>query len=151
MLQQFAATVERLPASLAGFQRGAESIGRIGSNLEALGTASETLRRGVAGIGRIESIVESLGSPSESLLEIRRGIDRNNAALEALASSMAHAYEKSNRASQEQLARTLLSLKDALDLLHVSMEQGNSLYRSIVKKLFQTGDARVFNGQDEAA
>jgi biopolymer transport protein ExbB/TolQ len=151
VLQQFAATVERLPASLAGFQRGAESIGRIGSNLEALGTASETLRRGVAGIGRIESIVESLGSPSESLLEIRRGIDRNNAALEALASSMAHAYEKSNRASQEQLARTLHSLKDALDLLHVSMEQGNALYRNIVKKLFQTGDARVFNAQDEAA
>jgi biopolymer transport protein ExbB/TolQ len=151
VLQEFSATVQRLPASLAGFQRGAESIGRIGSNLETLGTASETLRRGVASLGRIESIVESLGSPSESLLEIRRGIDRNNAALEALASSMAHAYEKSNRASQEQLARTLHSLKDALDLLHVSMEQGNALYRNIVKKLFQTGDARVFNAQDEAA
>ena len=30
------------------------------------------------------------------------------------------------------------SLKDALDLLNVSMEQGNALYRSIVKRTFQT-------------
>jgi biopolymer transport protein ExbB/TolQ len=151
VLQQFAATVERLPASLAGFQRGAESIGRIGSNLEALGNASETLRRGVAGIGRIESMVESLGTPSESLLEIRRGIDRNNAALEALASSMAHAYEKSNRASQEQLARTLLSLKEALDLLHVSMEQGNALYRNIVKKMFHDTESSLSVSRVDAA
>ena len=28
------------------------------------------------------------------------------------------------------------SLKDALDLLNVSIEQGNSLYRNIVKKMF---------------
>ena len=28
------------------------------------------------------------------------------------------------------------SLKDALDLLNVSMEQGNALYRNIVKKMF---------------
>ena len=199
VLQQFAATVDRLPDSLAGFQRGAESIGRIGSDLEALGTASESLRRGVASLGRIESTVEGLAKPSEQILEIRRGLDRNNAALEALAapdeqlleirrvldrnnaalealaapdeqlleirrgldrnnaalealsSSMAHAFEKSNRASQEQLARTLLSLKDALDLLNVSMEQGNALYRNIVKKLFHTSDARVFNAEDEAA
>ncbi len=30
------------------------------------------------------------------------------------------------------------SLKDALDLLNVSMEQGNALYRSIVKRTFST-------------
>ncbi len=46
------------------------------------------------------------------------------------------AYERSSRATQEQLARTLNSLKDALDLLNVSMEQGNALYRNIVKKMF---------------
>ena len=28
------------------------------------------------------------------------------------------------------------SLKDALELINVSMEQGNALYRNIVKKLF---------------
>lgn len=151
VLEQFAASVERLPSSLSGFQRGAEAIGRIGSDLEAIGTASDTLRRGVASLGRIESSVEALGAPSDSIVEIRRGLDRNNAALEALAGAMAHAFEKSNRASQEQLARTLMSLKDALDLLNVSMEQGNALYRNIVKKLFQPGDPRVFNSQDHAA
>ena len=46
------------------------------------------------------------------------------------------AYERSSRATQEQLARSLTSLKDALELLNVSMEQGNALYRNIVKKLF---------------
>ena len=34
------------------------------------------------------------------------------------------------------MARSLTSLKDALELLNVSMEQGNALYRNIVKKLF---------------
>ncbi len=31
----------------------------------------------------------------------------------------------------------MTSLKDALDMLNVSMEQGNSLYRNIVRKMFQ--------------
>ena len=63
-------------------------------------------------------------------------IDRTCHAVESLSNSMAHAFERSNRASQEQLARTLNSLKDALVMLNVSMEQGNSLYRNIVKKMF---------------
>ena len=37
---------------------------------------------------------------------------------------------------RSSLARSLTNLKDALELLNVSMEQGNALYRSIVKKLF---------------
>ena len=49
---------------------------------------------------------------------------------------MAQAYERSSRATQEQLARTMSSLKDALDMLNVSMEQSNALYRNIVKKMF---------------
>ena len=57
-------------------------------------------------------------------------------AIESLAGSWSAAYERSSRATQEQLARTLNSLKDALDLLNVSMEQGNALYRNIVKKMF---------------
>jgi hypothetical protein len=136
VLQQFSNTVERLPGSLAGFERGAGAIGQIGSDLQALGTASESIRRGVASLGRIEATLDTLASPTDHLLEIRRGIDRNAAQVENLANSLAHAYEKSNRASQEQLARTLQSLKDALDLLNVSMEQGNALYRNIVKKMF---------------
>ena len=37
------------------------------------------------------------------------------------------------------------SLKDALDLLNVSMEQGNALYRNIVKKMFD--DPKGFSGR----
>ena len=48
----------------------------------------------------------------------------------------AAAFERTSKTTQEQLARTLGSLKDALDLLNVSMEQGNSLYRNIVKTKF---------------
>ena len=137
VLEQFAATVERLPGALAGFQSGADAIGRIGTDLDAVGSASESLRRGVAALGRIETTLTALSSPSDHLIEIQRGLDRNNKAIETLASSLAHAYERSNRASQEQLARTMTSLKDALDLLNVSMEQGNALYRNIVKKMFE--------------
>jgi biopolymer transport protein ExbB/TolQ len=143
VLQQFAATVERLPASLNGFERGASVIGRIGSDLEALGSTSDSLRRGVTSLGRIETHLSTQTSPTDKLVEIQRGIDRTCTAIETLANSLAHAYERTNRASQEQLARTLLSLKDALDMLNVSMEQGNSLYRNIVKKMFddRTGSA----------
>ena len=57
-------------------------------------------------------------------------------AIEALSNSWSQAYERSSRANQEQLARTMSSLKDALDMLNVSMEQSNALYRNIVKKMF---------------
>jgi biopolymer transport protein ExbB/TolQ len=137
VLEKFAATVERLPASLTGFQRGAEAIGRIGADLEAVGSAADSLRKGVASLARIESLLHAQqAAPPEHLIEIKRGLDRNCTAIETLANSLAHAYERSNRASQEQLARTMSSLKDALDLLNVSMEQGNALYRNIVKKMF---------------
>ncbi len=139
VLEKFSATIERLPASLTGFQRGAESIGRIGSDLEALGTASESLRRGVASLNRIETVLTTQNAPNEHLVEIKRALDRNGAAVETLASSLAQAFERTNRVSQEQLARTMNSLKDALDLLNVSIEQGNSLYRNIVKNMFQGG------------
>jgi hypothetical protein len=77
---------------------------------------------------------------TEQLDEIKQGIERTCAAIETLSSSWAAAYERSSRTTQDQLAKTLNSLKDALDLLNVSMEQGNALYRSIVKKMF---DERV--------
>ncbi len=37
----------------------------------------------------------------------------------------------------------MTSLKDALDMLNVSMEQGNSLYRNIVKKMFEDQPVRA--------
>lgn len=73
----------------------------------------------------------------DQLEQIRRGVDRSTAAIEAMAGQWSSAFERTSRTSQEQLGRTLGSLKDALDLLNVSMEQGNALYRSIVRTKFQ--------------
>lgn len=136
VLENFRATIDRLPTALGGFQRGAEAIGKAGAELEAMGAAGEAVRRGTASLARIETLITTQQANTEPLGDIKRAIERNNAAVEALAQSLAHAYERTNRASQEQLARTMTSLKDALDLLNVSMEQGNALYRNIVKKMF---------------
>ena len=69
---------------------------------------------------------------------IRREVDRACQAVHGLSESWSASFERSSRANQEQLARTMHNLKDALDLLNVSMEQGNALYRSIVKRTFST-------------
>jgi biopolymer transport protein ExbB/TolQ len=133
---QFAREMERLPEALISFKRGADTIGRIGADLEAIGSASESLRNGVAALARIEARLAQMPSHEGQLEEIKRGIERAGASIETLAGSWSAAYERSSRATQEQLARSLTNLKDALELLNVSMEQGNALYRNIVKKLF---------------
>jgi biopolymer transport protein ExbB/TolQ/uncharacterized protein YukE len=135
-IAQFSTSVQRLPEALASFQRGAETIGRIGADLEAIGTAGESLRRGVMSLSRIEEALAEASTAGAQLEEIRRGLERTGTGIESLAGSWSAAYERSSRATQEQLARSLTSLKDALELLNVSMEQGNALYRNIVKKLF---------------
>jgi methyl-accepting chemotaxis protein len=135
-IEKFAAAIDRLGPALASFERGSESIGRIGTDLEALGSAGESIRRATATLARIETTLAS-SAGGERLEEIKRGLERTTAAVESLASSWAQAFERSNRSNQEQLARTMSSLKDALDLLNVSMEQSNALYRNIVKKMFE--------------
>jgi biopolymer transport protein ExbB/TolQ/uncharacterized protein YukE len=135
-IAQFAAEVGRLPDVLASFKQGAEAIASVGTDLEAIGSATEYLRRGVATLARIETIVGQRPATDPQLEEIQRGLDRAGMAIESLAGSWSAAYERSSKATQEQLARSLTSLKDALEMLNVSMEQGNSLYRTIVKKLF---------------
>ncbi len=135
-IAQFSAEIQRLPDALTSFERGAHSIGRIAADLEAIGSASESLQYGVATLSRIESALRDLGRTSAQLEEIQRGLERTGAGIETLAGSWSAAYERSSRATQEQLARSLTSLKDALEMLNVSMEQGNALYRNIVKKLF---------------
>ncbi|WZP00085.1 MotA/TolQ/ExbB proton channel family protein [Isosphaeraceae bacterium EP7] len=137
-VERFAETVDRLPATVAGFQRGADAIGRIGESLGSLGEAGDSMRRGVAVLARIEAQIGELGEPDERMDAVLRGIDRTGNAIEAMSQSWAAVYERSNRATQEQLARTLGSLKDTIDLLQVSMEQGNTLYRNIVKKMIPT-------------
>jgi hypothetical protein len=136
-VERFAQSVEKLPSALSGFQRGADAIGRIGSDLESLGQSGETLRRGVASLGRIETAVSRTDITAQQFAEIKKGIDRTCSAIETMSQSWVIAYERSSRTTQEQLAQTLNSLKDALELINVSMEQSNSLYRNIVKTKFQ--------------
>ena len=145
-ITHFAEGVERLPAALASFREGADAIGRVGNDLDAIGSASESLSRSSTSLSRIELVLSKWPTSDPRLEEIQRGIDRTGTAIESLAGSWSAAYERSSRATQEQLAHSLTNLKDALELLNVSMEQGNVLYRSIVKKLFderpETGPAR---------
>lgn len=135
-VSQLAASLDRFPASMAAFQQGATAIGRLGDELGMLVTAEESLRRGAASLVRIESALVQSAAADPQLEEIKVGLDRATLAIESLSNSWASAYEKTSRTTQEQLARTMNSLKDALELINVSMEQGNSLYRNIVKKLF---------------
>jgi len=148
-LEQFSRSIEQLPTSVAGFQRGADSISRIGAELDALSAAGDSLRRGVASLSRIETSLSTQANGVEHFDDIKRGIDRTCAAIESLSSSWAVAYERSSRTTQDQLARTLNSLKDAIDLLNVSMEQGNALYRNIVKKMFDERMAHPGQGQSQ--
>ncbi len=133
---QFASELEKLPPALDSFKQGADTIARIGGDLKAMESASESLRRGMDALSRIESTLAEMPSSQVQIEEIKAGLDRAGLAIESLAGSWSAAYERSSRATQEQLARSLTSLKDALELLNVSMEQGNALYRNIVKKLF---------------
>ena len=137
-VDRFAESVDQLPIAFAGFREGAMALGRVGPQLARLEAIDDGMRRGVGILGRIEesvSVVEPTGPPLE---EIRRGVDRACQAVEGLSQSWSASFERSNRFNQEQLAKTMHSLKDALDLLNVSMEQGNALYRSIVKRTFST-------------
>jgi biopolymer transport protein ExbB/TolQ len=135
-VDRFADSVQALPRALAGLHRGADAIERLGEGLSSVGGTSDVVRKGVASLGRIEAIMAEPAEPSPQLDAIRLGVERTSAAIEGLSSSWSSSFERSSRASQEQLARTLTSLKDAIELLQVSMEQGNTLYRTIVKKLF---------------
>jgi hypothetical protein len=135
-IAHFASELEKLPPALDSFTHGAAMIARIGGDLKAMESASESLRRGMDALARIEATLAQMPSSQPQIEEIKLGLDRAGSAIETLAGSWSAAYERSSRATQEQLARSLTSLKDALELLNVSMEQGNALYRNIVKKLF---------------
>ncbi|GIW86566.1 MAG: hypothetical protein KatS3mg108_0890 [Isosphaeraceae bacterium] len=132
---QFSAAIDRLTASLAQFERGALAVARLDDLLASVTDAADVGRKAAASLARLETAAAQIRSPDERLDSIRRGVDRASAAIESLADQWSASFEKASRTSQEQLARTLGSLKDALELLHVSIDQGNSLYRSIVKKI----------------
>ncbi len=148
-VDRFSGAIDRLPPALGSLQRGIEAFGRAGDSLQAVGEAGDSLRKGVATLARIEVALAQSGGHDEQLEQIRRGVDRQCAAVEALAGQWSQAFERSSRATQEQLARTLHSLKDALDMLNVSMEQGNALYRNIVRKMLPSYP--TIAAEDEAA
>jgi biopolymer transport protein ExbB/TolQ len=129
--------VDRFAMSVEALSRGSETIGSMGDELRGLAGSADSLRKGVATLGRIETVLASQSAPDDQLELIRRGVDRQVVAVESLSAQWSAAFERSSKITQEQLARTLGSLKDALDMLNVSMEQGNALYRSIVKTKFQ--------------
>jgi biopolymer transport protein ExbB/TolQ/uncharacterized protein YukE len=137
-VERFASSVDKLPMALSGLHEGAQAINRVGADLAKLGTLDDGVRRGVGILGRIEVAMTNVEPTAQPLEEIKQGLDRTTQAIENLSQSWSTSFERSSRASQEQLAKTLHSLKDALDLLNVSMEQGNALYRSIVKRTFST-------------
>ena len=96
------------------------------------------MRSGMA-LERIEANVEGLAhkTKGDSVLEsVRQSVERTTAAVESLNSQFQQSFERSNRQSQENLTRTLGSLKDAIEMINVSIEQGNTLYRGIVRTMF---------------
>ncbi|MDG3004803.1 MotA/TolQ/ExbB proton channel family protein [Paludisphaera mucosa] len=146
-VELLATAVDKLPASLSAFQQGAEAIGRVGGEFEVLEAFGEASRRSASSLSRIEDALARTDEPDPQLQEIKRALDRNTAAVEGMAASWSSAYEKSSRTTQEQLAKTMNNLKDALDLINVSIEQANSLYRNIVKRMF---DERGRSGGDSS-
>lgn len=142
-VDRFSAAIDPLPRALDDLRRGAEAIGRVGEDLGAVGEANEAIRRVLSSLARIEATLAEPPRLEDQIEPIRRGLDRTTTAVESLADQWASAFERSSRSTQEQLARTMASLKDAIDLLNVSMEQGNALYRNIVRKMF---DDRAASG-----
>jgi biopolymer transport protein ExbB/TolQ len=148
-VDRFSAAIDPLPKALDDLRKGAEAIGRLGDDLGAVGEANESIRRVLSSLARIEATLSEPPRLEDQIEPIRRGLDRATTAVESLADQWASAFERSSRTTQEQLARTLASLKDAIDLLNVSMEQGNALYRNIVRKMFDDRAAAAL-GQDSS-
>jgi biopolymer transport protein ExbB/TolQ len=135
-VDRFAGSVDRLTPALADLDRGAASIAGLAPALADLAASGKSARRSAELLEQIgSSLARAEGRHEPALEAIRRGVERASTGVESLSDQWTAAFEKSSRTTQEQLARTLGSLKDALELLHVSMEQGNTLYRSIVKRL----------------
>jgi biopolymer transport protein ExbB/TolQ len=148
-VERFAAAIDRLAPAVGGLTKGAEAMGALGPDLASIGQLGESARKATATLARIEAALAAADGSDEQLDAIRRGIDRTNAGIESLANQFSNAFERNSRTTQEQLARTMNSLKEALDLLHVSMEQSNALYRSIVKRVLPVYPAP--NANDDLA
>jgi hypothetical protein len=109
-VDRFASAIDRLHPALDALRRGAEAIGRVGDDLDGIGQAEESLRKGVATLARIEATLALDNGLDTHLEPIRKGVDRTCTAIEGLSGQWSSAFERSSRATQDQLARTLNSL-----------------------------------------
>jgi len=136
--------IDRLANGLSGLDSATARLadaGTAGQQLQKLTEAN--LRSGMA-LERIETCVESLsqrGRADAALESVRQSVERTTTAVESLNVQFQQSFERSSRQSQENLTRTLSSLKDAIELINVSIEQGNTLYRGIVRTMFDQREA----------
>jgi biopolymer transport protein ExbB/TolQ len=136
--------VDRLAQSLSGMDVATQRLGDLGGLTQQLGKMSELGVRSTMALERIEHSMDALASRNrgEAALEsVRQSVERTTTAVESLNAQFQQSFEKSSRQSQENLARTLASLKDAIELINVSIEQGNTLYRGIVRTMFDQREA----------
>lgn len=136
--------IDRLANGLMGLDSATQRLADAGSTGQQLQKLTEAnLRSGMA-LERIETSVDSLAQRSrgEAALEsVRQSVERTTTAVESLNAQFQQSFERSSRQSQENLTRTLSSLKDAIELINVSIEQGNTLYRGIVRTMFDQREA----------
>src|SRR5262249_3443097 len=74
-ISQFTHEVQRLPQAFESFKQGAMAVGRIGEDLDAFGSASESLKRGVGSLARIETTLADLPKAEAHLEDLKRGLD----------------------------------------------------------------------------
>jgi biopolymer transport protein ExbB/TolQ len=131
--------VDRLATGLSGLDSATQRLAEAGSAGQQFSKLAEASMRSGMALERIEANVEGLAhkTKGDSVLEsVRQSVERTTAAVESLNSQFQQSFERSNRQSQENLTRTLGSLKDAIEMINVSIEQGNTLYRGIVRTMF---------------
>ncbi len=131
--------IDRLATGLSGLDSATQRLADAGSAGQQLARLTDAGLRSGKTLERIESVVEGLAqrSRADSALEsLRQSVERTTTAVESLNSQFQQSFERSSRQSQENLTRTLSSLKDAIELINVSIEQGNTLYRGIVRTMF---------------
>jgi biopolymer transport protein ExbB/TolQ len=131
--------VDRLASGLAGLDSATQRLADAGSTGQQFAKLAEASMRSGMALERIETSLETLTqrSRTDSALEsVRHSVERTTTAVESLNAQFQQSFERSSRQSQENLTRTLSSLKDAIELINVSIEQGNTLYRGIVRTMF---------------
>ncbi len=146
--ESFNAGVSALVPALTRFRDGADRAAQLGDALGPILGLVEPTRNASSSLKRIEA---EMAAGQRTLVSVQSGVERSVDSVNDLATTIADAFERSNRSTQEQLARTLGSLRDAIALLNVSMDQGHVLYRSLVQRLVpQTGSAEPVESTDRS-